>query len=89
MTRENRNLLHLSMAAIPQAEKTINRLYAKTNNMKLAENHAQEKPPFIVPLLGYYKQGELQLFSKEHFLDLPWRLDQCDPSKITDIFPHH
>ncbi len=86
MTRENRNLLHLSLSAIPNAEKTINKLYAKTNNIQLAENHDQDKPPFIVPLLGFSKQGELQLFSKEHFLDLPWRLDQCDPAAITDRF---
>ncbi len=39
-----------------------------------------------MPLLGYRKQGELQLFSKEHFLDLPWPLDQDDPSPILTKF---
>lgn len=86
MTRENRNLLHLSLASIPSAEKTINRLYAKTNNIQLAQADDVVKPPFIVPLLGFSKQGELQLFSKEHYLDLPWRLDECDPTKITEKF---
>ena len=37
-------------------------------------------------MLGFEKQGELQLFSTEHFLDLPWRLDECDPTKIRDVF---
>ncbi len=39
-----------------------------------------------MPLLGFRKQGELQLFSKEHFLDLPWRLDECDASDIANRF---
>lgn len=37
-------------------------------------------------MLAFRAQGELQLFSQEHFLDLPWRLDQCDPAQITQRF---
>lgn len=86
MTRESRNILHLGLAAVPEVGKTIDRLYAKTNNFQTSAADDDDKPPFIVPMLGFRKQGELQLFSEEHFLDLPWRLDTCDASVITTRF---
>lgn len=86
MTRDSRNLIHLAFAAVPRVSKTIDRLYAKSNQFQVAAADEDEKPPFVVPLLGFRKQGELQLFSKEHFLDLPWRLDQCDPVPIAERF---
>lgn len=86
MSRESRNILQLAMAKVPQAEKIIDRLYAKSNQFQTSAATEEDKPPFIVPLLGFRKQGELELFSKEHFLDLPWRLDECDPSAIVDRF---
>lgn len=66
--------------------KTTNRLYAKSNQFQTSAADEDDKPPFIVPLLGFRKQGELQLFSQEHFLGLPWRLDQCDPAEILKRF---
>lgn len=86
MTRDNRNLIHLAFAAVPKVGKTIDRLYAKSNHFHTAAADEDDKPPFVVPLLGFRKQGELQLFSQEHFLDLPWRLDQCDPAAIVQRF---
>ena len=86
MTRESKNLIQLALAKSPKASRAIDRLYAKTNNYQLSASQDDDKPPFIVPLLGFRKQGELQLFSKEHFLDLPWRLDECDPSPIKGRF---
>lgn len=86
MTRDNRNLLHLAFAAVPKVANAIDRLYAKTNNFQTSAADEDDKPPFVVPMLGFRRQGELQLFSQEHFLDLPWRLDQCDPAAITARF---
>lgn len=86
MTRESRNILHLGLASVPQVGKTIDRLYAKTNNFQTSAADDDDKPPFIVPMLGFRKQGELQLFSQEHFLDLPWRLDECDVDDIKNRF---
>ena len=71
---------------MPKVSRTIDRLYAKSNNLQTSAADEDDKPPFIVPMLGFCKQGELQLFSQEHFLDLPWRLDQCDPTAITERF---
>lgn len=86
MTREGRNVLQLATAKIPQFEKVIDRLYAKSNNFQTSAAADDEKPPFIVPQLGFWKQGKLELFGKEHFLDLPWRLDECDPNAIVERF---
>jgi len=86
MTRESRNILHLGLAAVPKVGKTIDKLYAKSNNFQTSAADDDDKPPFIVPMLGFRKQGELQLFSQEHFLDLPWRLDECDVNDITSRF---
>lgn len=86
MTRDNRNLIHLAFAAVPKVGKTIDKLYAKSNQFQTSAADEDDKPPFVVPLLGFRKQGELQLFSQEHFLDLPWRLDQCEPKEILERF---
>ena len=86
MTKENRNHLQLVLAASPRAGRIVDRLYATSNGLQLSASEEEEKPPFVVPMLGFRKQGELQLFTKEHFLDLPWRLDECDASLIAERF---
>lgn len=86
MTKEARNLLHLAVAKIPEIEGAIDYLYATSNNFQTSYALSGTKPPFVVPRLGYWKQGELQLLGKEHFLDLPWRLDECDPTVIVNRF---
>lgn len=86
MTKESRNRLQLAFAKTPSAATKIDRLYAKSNNIQTSAADHADKPPFIVPMLGFRKQGELQLFTKEHFLDLPWRLDECDPSPLATSF---
>ncbi|WP_174821766.1 hypothetical protein [Ruegeria atlantica] len=86
MTKESRNLIQLAFAKAPQAARVVERLNAKSNNFQTSAVDEEEKSPFIVPLLGFRKQGELQLFSKKHFLDLPWRLDECDASDIANRF---
>lgn len=86
MSRESRNMLQLGLAAVPQVGRVIDRLYARSNGFQTSAADEDDKPPFIVPMLGVRRQGKLQLFSQEHFLDLPWRLDQCDPADITQRF---
>ncbi len=86
MTKESRNLIHLALATSPKAAKIVDRLYAKTNNFQTSAAEDEDKPPFIVPMLGYRKQGTLELFTQEHFLDLPWRLEECDATDIVNRF---
>jgi superfamily II DNA or RNA helicase len=40
------------------------------------------KGQFQVPMLAFNCQGEMQLFTEDHFLNLPWPLEKCDPTKI-------
>jgi type III restriction enzyme len=86
MTRENRNHILLALAEVPTVARAIDRLFAKSNHLQVSAADEENKPPFIVPMLGIRQQGELQLFSQDHFLDLPWRLDQCDASAILRRF---
>ena len=86
MSRESRNLLQLRFAVVPAASRAINRLYTKSNNFQLLAVDQGDNEPFIVPVLAFRQQDTLQLFSQEHFLDLPWRLDECDATQITDWF---
>ena len=86
MTKEAKNRIHLALAKEPKAATLIDKLYAKTNNYQASEAGMTDKPPFIVPLLGFRKQGELQPFSQEHFFDDPWKLHKCDASKIVNRF---
>lgn len=44
------------------------------------------KDDFRVPLLMFNYQGELQLFTEDHFLNLPWPLEDCDATMIDDYF---
>lgn len=41
---------------------------------------------FSVPRLCVERGGSLELFGREHFLDLPWKLQDCDASAILDVF---
>ena len=86
MSLDSRNLIHLALAAVPEAARTVERLYARSNHFQTSAAADDERPPFLVPMLGYRNQGVLQLFSQEHFLDLPWRLDECDPAAIVERF---
>lgn len=86
MTKEARNLIHLAVAKAPKAAKVVDRLYARSNNFQTSAAEDEAKPPFIVPMLGFSRQGRLELFSQEHFLDLPWRLDECDADDIVNRF---
>ncbi|MBC6441820.1 MAG: DEAD/DEAH box helicase family protein [Rhodobacteraceae bacterium] len=86
MTRESRNILHLGLATVPQMGRHIDRLYAQTNNLQIGAAGEDTKPPFLVPLLGIRRHGQMQPFSQEHFLDRPWRPDACAASGIVNRF---
>ena len=46
----------------------------------------KKKDDFRVPMLVFNHQGEIQFFTEDHFLNLPWRLEQCDATKIDEFF---
>jgi type III restriction enzyme len=41
---------------------------------------------FSVPRLTVRRNGELELFDRTHFLDIPWPLETCDPLPVLSFF---
>ena len=41
---------------------------------------------FAVPQLAVRAGETWQLFDRAHFLDIPWKLEECDPAPILDYF---
>lgn len=89
LSRDDRNLMHLAFARMPGAEKVIERLFIRSNRIQASELTDDEKPPFIVPRLGIRRQGELELFGPDHFLDLPWNLAECEVENFARRFTIH
>ena len=85
MSSQDRTMLQLAFAPVSGADRVIDRLYRKSNRL-LDSELPSDLPPFIVPRLAIRRQGVLELFSQDHFLDLPWDLATCDPSPFADRF---
>ena len=47
--------------------------------------NTKKKDDFRVPMLVFNHQGEIQFFTEDHFLNLPWRLEECDSAKIDEF----
>ncbi len=89
LSRDDRNAMHLAFARMPGAERVIDRLFIRSNRIQASEAPEGVRPPFIVPRLGIVRQGELELLSPDHFLDLPWNLAECDPEPFGNRFVIH
>lgn len=77
LSGEERKWMHLAFAKVQGAEKVIDRLFIRSNRIQASATPQDQKPPFIVPRLGIRRQGILELFGPDHFLDLPWNLADC------------
>ena len=86
LSRDDRNLMQLAFAPVAGAATVIDRLFIKSNRIQASELPPGEKPPFLVPRLGVRRQGELELFTSDHFLDTPWNLAECDPVHFAETF---
>jgi len=86
LSRDDRNLMQLAFAKVKGADRVIDRLFHKVNHIQATEMPEGEPPPFLVPRLGIRRQGELELFGPDHFLDLPWNLAECDPAPFANRF---
>jgi type III restriction enzyme len=89
LSRDDRNLMQLAFAKVQGAEQVIDRLFIRSNRIQATEMSAGERPPFLVPRLGIRRQGTLELFGPDHFLDLPWNLAECDVSPFAKRFEIH
>lgn len=86
LSRDQRNLMHLAMGKIPGATQAIDKLFIRSNRIQASEAPDGARLPFIVPGLGIRREGTLELFSQDHFLDLPWNLAECDPAPFIERF---
>jgi len=103
MSREHHAHLRTVFSRSRKAIREIDRLYLVSNRVAGAgletEEQADEKPAFVVPLLGWRRtsvgeagvpgeQGSflLEPFQKAHFLSTIWRLDECDEAGILRHF---
>ncbi len=89
LSRDERNTMQIAFSRVAGAETIIDRLFIRSNRIQATELPDGVKPPFLVPRLGIWHQGKLELFSPDHFLDLPWNLADCDPSPFADRFSIH
>jgi type III restriction enzyme len=83
LTEQDATTLRLSVpAAVTAALDGLVRQAAKPLSV------APLAPPagFSMPTLCVERGGRLELFGREHFLDLPWRLEACDASAILTAF---
>lgn len=85
LSRDHRNHLQIAMGAIPGAQAAIERVFIRSNRIQASELQG-EKAPFIVPGLCIERQGRLELFGPDHFLNLPWNLAECDPSGFVERY---
>lgn len=89
LSRDERNLIQLAFAKVQGAERVIDRLFIKSNRIRASELPEGETPPFLVPRLCIRRQGLLELFGPDHFLDLPWNLADCDATLFATRFSIH
>jgi type III restriction enzyme len=78
--------MQLAFAKVHGAERVIDRLFIRSNRIQASEDPVGTKSPFIVPRLGIRRQGVLELFGPDHFLDLPWNLANCDSAPFASRF---
>ena len=75
------------LLAMPEAETAINTLVLKSRGARLKAPDAEsEIIHFAIPRLGVQSGGQLQLFDRAHFLDIPWKLEEDDPAEILGFF---
>jgi type III restriction enzyme len=74
--------------AMPEAAaKTIDALVHRSRGARLAvPNTSADTIRFAVPQLTVRTKDGFELFDRAHFLDIPWKLEECDVSTILDFF---
>jgi type III restriction enzyme len=76
------------LLAVPETvAKTVEALVHKSRGARLKALDPEPEPiHFAVPRLAVRRAGMLELFDRAHFLDIPWKLEDCDPAPILDVF---
>lgn len=84
LTDYDRKTMHLAM---PNATATVDALVHKSRGARLAmPDMAQNSIRFAVPLLAVRGPDGPELFDRAHFLDSPWKLEECSAKSVLDFF---
>ena len=75
------------LAMPPEAAPSVTALVHKSRGARL-KNVAPETPVtrFAVPRLAVRGAGGPELFDRAHFLDTPWKLEDCDATLVLEFF---
>ena len=85
LTDYDRSAMLLAMPG--SAAAVVETLVHKSRGARLKPlDESTEMPRFAVPRLAVRMASGLQLFDRAHFLDIPWKLEECDPAPILDFF---
>ncbi len=75
------------LLAMPAAAPAIDALFHRSRGARLRAAEETEAPMrFAVPWLAVRRGEQLELFDRTHFLDIPWKLEECDPAPILTAF---
>lgn len=76
------------LLALPQeAVKAVEALVHKSRGARLKDvADSDEAIRLVVPRLAVRRLDGLQLFDRTHFLDTPWKLEDCDAPAILEVF---
>ncbi len=67
--------------------KAVEALVHKSRGARLKGLEPEPEPiRFAVPRLAVRRTGALELFDRTHFLDIPWKLEECDPTPLLEAF---
>ena len=84
LTDYDRNAMHL---ALPKATASVDALVHKSRGARLAMPDLTLNPiRFAVPWLAVHEADGPRLFDRAHFLDLPWKLEECSPAPVLEHF---
>lgn len=84
LSDNDRNLMRLTA---PPWTPAIDALVLKSRGARLAPMEGDKLlVRFAVPRLGVRRNGKWELFDRTAFLDIPWRLDQCDAAPVLAAF---
>ncbi|BCG47079.1 type III restriction enzyme, res subunit [Citrifermentans bremense] len=78
---ENEKVALQSCVTTPEAKASIERVFKKSHGLgtEKPKSPAERGEPFSLPVLSI-KQGNLfEAFEQTHFLEMPWKLSECDP----------
>lgn len=72
--------------AMPLSQGLVEVLVARSRGAQLSMVAEDALPQLSIPRLAVRRGERLELFDRGHFLDEPWRLEECDPGAALSAF---